>query len=76
MSDNTGTKVVGEYYRSLNGDVIHLAPCSRMGKSAVRWDYANEMSLHEVAAEVSAVSWMRLGACCWPPAARVSGVQS
>jgi hypothetical protein len=60
--------IVGEYYRSRSGRFIHLAPCSHMG-SAVRWNYAAGMSLHEVAAEVGTIEWMRLCRWCWPAAA-------
>lgn len=62
------TTVVGDYYRSLNGDVIHLAPCSRMGQ-AVPWTYADGRSLRSVADEVNAADWMRLCRRCWPAAA-------
>lgn len=66
MSENV--KVVGEYFRSTNGKVIHLAPCARMG-AAMRWSYADGKSLHEVAAEVNAIEWLRLCRHCWPPGA-------
>jgi len=62
------TAVIGEYYRSSQGDVIHLAPCSRMG-GAVRWTYADGRSLHAVTAEVNAAGWMRLCRHCWPAGA-------
>lgn len=67
MTDNNVT-IVGEYYRSTNGDVIHLAPCPRMG-AAVRWNYADGMGLHMVADAVNKASWMRLCKRCWPAAA-------
>lgn len=67
MSSNE-TRVIGEYFRGQNGATVHLAPCPSMGK-AVRWTYADRMSLHEVAAEVAAVSWMRLCRRCWPAGA-------
>lgn len=73
MSDNSVT-VVGEYYRSTKGDVIHLAPCARMGKTAVRWNYADGKGLREVAAEVNASEWMRLCRNCWPAEALPSAV--
>lgn len=57
--------IVGEYFRSLRGDVIHLAPCSRMG-NAVRWIYAETLSLNAVVAEVNSIDWMRLCRRCWP----------
>lgn len=60
--------IVGEYYRSDRGDVIHLAHCPSMG-GAVRWNYADAMSLHEVAGFVNGTSWMRLCVRCWPAAA-------
>jgi hypothetical protein len=63
-----GVSIVGEYYRSANGDVIHLDPCPAMG-NAVRWSYADGRSLHSIAAEVNAVDWMRLCRRCWPAAA-------
>jgi hypothetical protein len=61
-------RISGEYYRSNRGDVIHLAPCPSMG-GAVRWNYADGKSLHEVANEVNAADWLRLCTRCWPPAA-------
>lgn len=67
MSDNN-VSIVGEYYRSTKGDVIHLAPCPRMG-AAVRWNYADGKSLHGVAGEVNAADWLRLCSRCWPAAA-------
>lgn len=72
MSDNQ-IRVVGEYFRNQNGDVIHLAPCARMG-NAVRWHWADGKSLHEVAGFVNAADWMRLCARCWPADARTSAV--
>lgn len=60
--------IVGEYYRSKSGEVIHLAPCPRKGAS-VRWSYADGRGLRSVAAEVNAVGWMRLCRRCWPAAA-------
>lgn len=68
MSDNN-VAIVGEYFRSINGDVIHLAPCPRMGRKAVRWNYADGRGLRDVAAEVNASDWMRLCKRCWPAAA-------
>ena len=68
MSD-TDVAIVGEYYRSRSGSVIHLAPCQQMG-NAVRWNYADGRSLRSVAAEVNAAGWMRLCSRCWPAAAR------
>lgn len=62
MSD---IRIVGEYYRSRDGEVIHLAPCSRMG-GAVRWLYADGRAVREVAAEVNAAGWLRLCRYCWP----------
>lgn len=61
--------VVGEYYRSRDGKTIHWAPCPRMAKSAVRWNYADGKSLHEVVAEVRAIPWMKLCGACWPAGA-------
>jgi hypothetical protein len=66
MSENVA--IVGEYYRSANGEVIHLAPCPSIGK-AVRWIYADGLGLREVAAEVNEASWLRLCRRCWPAAA-------
>jgi len=60
--------IVGEYYRSRNGDVIHLAPCPHMG-AAVRWSYADGRSLHSVAAEVASLDWLSLCKRCWPSGA-------
>lgn len=73
MSDNSVT-IVGDYYRSMKGDVVHLAPCPRMGKAAVHWNYADGKGLREVAAEVNASEWMRLCRHCWPSAAFPSPV--
>ena len=67
MSD-TDVRIVGVYYRSLSGKVIHLDPCPRKG-GAVRWHHADNMSLHEVAATVAGIDWMRLCRHCWPAAA-------
>lgn len=58
-------KIVGEYFRSSNGDVVHLSPCPAMGK-AVRWNYVDGRSLREVAAVVNSADWMRLCRRCWP----------
>jgi hypothetical protein len=60
--------IVGDYYRSARGDVIHLAPCAWMG-SAVPWHYAAGRSLHSVAAEVRVADWLRLCRRCWPDGA-------
>lgn len=60
--------IVGEYFRSTKGDVVHLAPCPRMGR-AVRWNYADGRGVRDVAAEVNRSEWMRLCHCCWPAAA-------
>jgi hypothetical protein len=65
---DTSVTISGEYFRSLKGDVIHLAPCPRMG-NAVRWNYADGRGLRDVAAEVNASEWMRLCRRCWPSAA-------
>jgi hypothetical protein len=67
MADSD-VSIVGEYYRSRNGSVIHLAPCPQMGK-AVRWSYADGRSLHSVVVEVAAADWLRLCKRCWPAAA-------
>lgn len=67
MAD-TNVAIVGEYYRSQSGSVIHLAPCPQMG-AAVRWYYADGRSLHSVAAEVSGADWLRLCKRCWPAGA-------
>jgi hypothetical protein len=61
-------RIVGEYYRSRDGKVIHLAPCSWMGR-AVRWPYAAGRSLHEVVAVVADVEHLRLCRRCWPAGA-------
>jgi hypothetical protein len=60
--------VVGQYFRSQDGEVIHLAPCPRMG-AAAPWSYADGRSLHSVAAEVNAAGWLRLCRVCWPAGA-------
>jgi len=67
-SDRSAVAIVGEYYRSRNGDVIHLAPCPQMG-AAVRWSYVDGRSLHDVVAEVRAADWLRLCKRCWPSGA-------
>lgn len=72
MSNNS-VAVVGKYFRSTNGEVIHLAPCPAMGK-AMRWNYADGRGLRDVAAEVNAVEWLRLCRRCWPAAAYPSVV--
>jgi hypothetical protein len=66
VSENV--KIVGEYYRSRSGEVVHLAPCPGMGDARF-WDYADGKGLREVAAEVNAVQWMRLCRRCWPAGA-------
>lgn len=69
----TDTKIVGEYYRNQKGDVVHLAPCPRLG-SAVRWTYADGMGLREVAATVAGIEWLRLCRSCWPAEALNGGM--
>jgi hypothetical protein len=66
------TTIVGEYFRSTSGEVIHLAPCRHMG-NARRWNYADGKGLRAVAAEVNAIQWMRLCRHCWPSAALAQG---
>lgn len=68
----TGIVVVGEYYRSRGGGVIHLAPCPRMG-AAVRWSYADGRGLRDVVAEVAAADGLRLCRVCWPAGALEAG---
>lgn len=65
MPNTNQTRIVGEYYRSTSGEVIHLAPCPSMG-NAMRWNYADGKGPREVAAEVNAIDWMRLCRRCWP----------
>lgn len=72
MTTQPETSIAGDYYRNHNGDVIHLAPCPRMGK-AVPWTYAQGRGLRAVAAEVNASDWMRLCRSCWPAAAHNEG---
>src|SRR5690348_943774 len=64
------TAIVGEYFRNLRGDIVHLAPCSRMGNNAVPWEYMKEKSLREVVDLVHRSEWMRLCRTCWPEEAR------
>lgn len=75
MSEQNVVTISGDYYRNHNGDVIHLAPCPRMGR-AVPWHYAAGLGLRDVAAEVNAAEWMRLCRRCWPAEAYPQAVSS
>jgi hypothetical protein len=67
MTTTDRTGIVGEYHRSRTG-AIHLAPCRSM-RGATRWIYAEQKTLHEVAAEVTAIPHLWLCKHCWPAAA-------